>query len=99
VSPEWQAIVGLAAFIQMGIIAVARWFLVDRDKQIAYRDKQIAERDARIAKMEGKAEEQNDLIRRQAEAMQKQMDAQATLIAQQQQMNIALQALSKGNGA
>jgi hypothetical protein len=49
--------------------------------------------------MEGKAEEQNDLIRRQAEAMQKQMDAQATLIAQQQQMNIALQALSKGNGA
>jgi hypothetical protein len=92
VSPEWQAIIGLAAFIQAGIIAVARWFLADRDKQ-------IAERDARIAKMETKQEEQNDLIRRQADAMQKQMDAQATLIAQQQQMNIALQALSKGNGA
>jgi hypothetical protein len=44
VTPEWQAIVGLAAFIQMGIIAVARWFLADRDKQIAYRA--IAERAA-----------------------------------------------------
>jgi hypothetical protein len=86
-SPEQQAIGALWVFIQAGILGAFKWLTNERAQdRVACNE--------RIAKLEGKLDESADLIRRQNDSMQKQLDAQATLLAQQSQMIVALQRLS-----
>lgn len=49
----------------------------------------------RVAKLEIKLDQSAEVILRQNESMQKQIDAQAGLVAQQQQMITAMQSLTK----
>ena len=73
-TPEWQAIAALAAFIQVGILGAFKWLTAERAKDQAACNE-------RIAKLEARLDEGAETMRRLNAVLQKQVDAHEVTIA------------------